>query len=472
MTIGKIDVSKTIDNVESFLRNDKKLSPEVRAMFELLVTVIKLLTDKLGLNSRNSSKPPSSDPNRKRKKVTGSKRKSGGQNGHKGNYLQKVKNPDRIETLDLDKKKLPPGQYKHAGYESRQVIDIEISTVVTEYRAEILKDQNGNEYVADFPEGVNRPVQYGNALKAKSVYMSQQQLLPYERLQDYCNDQCGLSISQGTLVNFNTEAFDRLEYFEVLAKKRLIAAGVVNADETGININGERLWLHSASNDLWTLFYPHKNRGVEAMEEMGILKFFKGILCHDHWKPYFSFKCLHALCNAHHLRELERAYEQDGQKWAKKMKRFLLKLKETVEKADGALTDKTAKKYVKRYRAILTKGMSECPVADDSAKPKRGRSKRSKARNLLERLINFEGETLRFMTHKQVPFTNNQSENDIRMTKVQQKISGCFRSIEGAKIFCRVRSYLSTCRKHGIKPTKALRILFSNKPPKFLDQLE
>ena len=172
------------------------------------------------------------------------------------------------------------------------------------------------------------------------------------------------------------------------------------------------------------------------MNAMGVLSDFHGVLCHDHWKPYFNFKCLHALCNAHHLRELERAWEQDKQKWAKKMQALLLEIKEAVDKADGSLTDKIAKKYLARYRKILNDGNIECPPPKakvDGDKTKRGRIAKSKSRNLLERLRDYETETLRFMSNRDVPFTNNQGENDIRMTKVQQKISGCFRTEKYAK---------------------------------------
>lgn len=474
MSINDINIAETIESARKTLAEDKSVSPQLRTMMELLILIISLLVNKLGLNSRNSSKPPSSDPNRvkqTKRKTKGEKRNPGGQKGHKGSNLQKVENPDAIETLEIDRRTIPVSDYERVGYESRQVIEIEISTKVTEYRAEILQDNQGNQFVAEFPQGVTRPVQYGTNLKAQAVYMSQQQLIPYERTQDYFADQCSIPLSTGSLVNFNKEAFDLLEYFEQIAMKRLTAADVLHADETGINIGGIRRWLHSNSNDLWTLFFPHEKRGTDAMKDMGVLENFRGILCHDHWKPYFTFNCDHALCNAHHLRELERAWEQDGQQWAKAMKKFLLNVDAAVKKAGGQLSEKLANKFRKRYRRILTLGELACPPpGKNDPKPKRGRMKKSKARNLLERLRDFENEVLRFMTDKRVPFTNNQGENDIRMTKVQQKISGCFRSMDGARIFCRIRGYLSTCRKHGIQPTEALRVLFSGKLPEFAQE--
>ncbi len=185
------------------------------------------------------------------------------------------------------------------------------------------------------------------------------------------------------------------------------------------------------------------------MDEIGILPCFKGIFCQDHWKPYYRYHpYLHALCNAHPLRELIRAKEQDDMIWAGNREQLLREINQSVEDASGVLTRYKAQQYRKKYRCLLKKGGIKCPAPEPpKGKPKRGRIKRSKARNLLERLIDYEDDVLRFMGNSIVPFTNNQGENDIRMTQVQQKISGCFRSAEGAKIFCRVRGYLSTCRK-------------------------
>ena len=179
-------------------------------------------------------------------------------------------------------------------------------------------------------------------------------------------------------------------------------------------------------------------------------------------------ECTHSLCNAHHLRELTRAWEQDSQKWAKRMKALLEDMNKAVDDAGGQIGRVESEKFRHRYRAILKKGEVECPPPDETQRRgKRGRMKRSKARNLLERLRDFENDVLRFLDNNMVPFTNNLGENDIRMTKVQQKISGCFRSVDGAKIFCRVRSYLSTCRKQDVGTSMALDLLFQGKLPDF-----
>jgi len=203
------------------------------------------------------------------------------------------------------------------------------------------------------------------------------------------------------------------------------------------------------------------------MDEINILPQFKGILCHDHWKAYYKYNCKHALCNSHHLRELEWSAMEDKQKWAEKMIILLTKLNDKVTSSGGQLSGQQSTYYHKRYKKLLEEGEKECPPPNPKKKT-RGRIKKSKSRNLLERLMNFRYDVLRFIDDAEVPFTNNQGENDLRMTKVQQKISGCFRSEEGAYIFCRIRAYLITCRKHGVGATEALEGLFLGKLPSFI----
>jgi transposase len=469
MNIENIDIQATIEKAQALVRDDEQLSAATKSMFEILILVITLLANRLNLNSTNSHKPPSSDPNRKKQVRKKSGNKAGGQNGHVGTTLKKIDDPDAVEVIKVDRRTLPAGQYRQVGFESRQVFDIDISRMVTEYRAQILEDEKGQRFVAPFPEGVTKAVQYGVGVKAHAVYMSQYQLIPYNRVQEYFADQLQILISEGSIFNFNKAAYQLLADFENRAQTALAAATLAHADETGINLGGKRYWLHCLSNDQWTCYHPHEKRGTDAMNDMGVLPQFSGILCHDHWKPYFTYDCTHALCNAHHVRELERAWEQDGQTWAQQMKGLLETINRKVNDAGGVLDDRASQKYRKEYRDLLKQADIECPEPiRDKKKGKRGRIKKSKSRNLLERLKDFENEVLRFMDVDYVPFTNNLGENDIRMTKVQQKISGCFRSIEGAQIFCRVRGYLSTCRKHGVSSSHALGCLFDGKLPDFL----
>ncbi len=469
MTINNIDIDKTLAKVKKLLAEEKGLSPAMRSMVELLVLLVTLLTNRLNLNSSNSSKPPSSDSNRTKASKAKSGKKAGGQKGRVGVTLEKVEEADKIEELKLDRRSLPPGIYKEAGYESRQVFDIDISRVVTEYRAQILEDSKGNRFVASFPKEVTKAVQYGAGVKAHSVYMSQHQLIPYRRIQEYFRDQLGIPISEGSIYNFNQEAFGLLESFEEKVKAELANSELLHVDETGININGDRRWLHCTSNGLWTHFFPHEKRGTDAINAIGVLPKFRGVLCHDHWKPYYTYDCTHALCNAHHLRELTGVWEEEKHQWAKDIRSLLEEIHRAVNDAGGFLDTGKSEKYRQRYRLILKNAETECPPPDETNRTgKRGRVKRTKARNLLERLREYEGDVLRFMDNKIVPFTNNVGENDIRMTKVQQKISGCFRSMEGAKIFCRIRSYLSTCKKQGIRSSQALETIFRGELPAFV----
>ena len=470
MTIDNIDVKATLKRVQVLLDEEPNLSPALRSTLEVLILVVQLMVGRLSLSSRNSSKPPSTDrfPTSKKPKE-GEAKKTGGQKGRVGTTLKKVENPDRIENLPVDRSALPEGEYTEVGYESRQVFNIEIQRVVTEYRAQILEDALGQRFTAAFPLEVSKAVQYGNGVKAQAVYQSQYQLIPYNRVQEYFRDQLQLPISQGSVFNFNQQAHAALEQFELTLINRLLTSRVLHSDETGININGTNHWLHCVSNPQWTLFYAHAKRGMEAIESKEALPHFVGILVHDHWKPYFNLKCQHALCNAHHLRELTYAHEQENQPWAEAMRTLLLEINEEVKKKEGALSKDQAETHLKAYRKILEAAHTECPEPIKPAGQK-GRVKKSKSRNLLERLIHFETETLRFMTDPNVPFTNNQGENDIRMTKVHQKISGCFRSQEGADIFCRVRSYLSTCAKNKVSASDALNLLFEGKLPDFLGE--
>jgi len=467
MTIQNIDITATLKRAEKLIAEDEDLSSATKSLLEILVLIISLLANRLNLDSRNSSKPPSTDPNREKTSNKRMNKKPGGQKGHVGKTLEKIKNPDKIQVITVDRSELPPGEYQEVGHEVRQVFDIDISRVVTEYQAQILEDSKGKRYTASFPTGVTKAVQYGRSVKAHSVYMSQFQLIPYDRIRDYFSDQLGIPVSSGSIFNFNKEAFGLLAGFDDRVRDKLSGSSLVHADETGININGNRRWLHCASNELWTHFFPHQKRGVEAMNAIGILPAFRGILCHDHWKPYYKYDCSHALCNAHHIRELTRAWEQDKQHWAKKLRELLEKINRAVNDAGGQLNVSDSEKYHLEYRDILKEAEKESPPGEAKRTGKRGRLKKTKSRNLLERLQDYEEDVLRFMDNEIVPFTNNQGENDIRMTKVQQKISGCFRSEEGAQFFCRIRSYISSCRKQNISSTNALDLLFNGELPEF-----
>ena len=383
MTIQGLDINQQIKEIENALKSEKNLSPTMLAMIKMLILIVKLLSNKNGLNSRNSSKPPSTDQtgsNNKNKKTNDesdeNQRKPGGQNGHKGTTLKQTQNPDEVEELKIDRSTIPAGKYTVIGYEKRQVIDISIKKIITEYQAQVLIDENGIRYVADFPKGITKAVQYGKALKAHSVYMSQYQLLPYDRMKEYFSNEFNIPLSTASIYSFNKQAYNKLESFIDLAKQNLNISKVVHADETGVNVNGKLNWVHVNSNKYWTYLLPHEKRGYLAMEKMGVLPYFKGVLCHDHWKTYYKFiSCLHALCNAHHLRELTCSYEQYGMNWANEMLKLLLKIKKSVDKSGGVLNIKESDNYTKEYRQLLTKADLVCPAPDP--KERKTRSKRS-----------------------------------------------------------------------------------------------
>jgi transposase len=473
MKLDKISVNETLNKAESLLKEERNLSSAIKGIIEILILLIHALMGQKSINSTNSRTPPSVDKKRRRgSNKEKSKKNPGGQQGHAGYRLEKFDTPDEIKAIKIDKRKLPKANYREMGYEARQIIDFHVTRVVTEYRAQVLEDEVGTRYVAEFPAHVKTDVQYGYRVKSHAVYLSQFQLLPYGRIQSYFGEKINIPMSTGSIFNFNKEAYLLLERFEVLAKRQLINGRVLNADETGITVDKKTVWLHCASNKLWTYFYPHEKRGRKAMDEMGVLPNYTGTLIHDHWKPYYTYFCQHGLCNAHHIRELKYAHEEDNQTWAAKLSVWLLEINDEINKTrEGALPAKLGEAYRIKYREIIKLGEKECPFIEPLIKPKRGRAKQSKSRNLLERLRDFENDVLRFMDDPLVPFTNNSGENDLRMTKVQQKISGCFRSMEGAYLFCRIRSYLLTCQKHEVKITEALELLFQGKMPEFMSDL-
>ena len=465
MQLKDINVIDTIMQIKQVFAKQKNVSKEFQSLFSLLITIVELFIPLLiKKNSKNSSIPPSHDPYRQKesKKPTG--RKPGGQPGHVGKRLKSFDTPDEVIVVTVNRQKLPTDKiYSHSRVIKRQVVNVLIARIVTEYQLEVLVDDSNKEYIAECPKNVSQTVQYGDSVKALSTYMNQYQMIPYARVESFFKDHQAQPISQGSIFNFNKEVYNALESFDSSAKQALKDAKLLLVVETGININGKLHWLHNASNENYTLLFPHAKRGKEGIDEMGILPNFKGIMIHDHWKSYYSYDCKHALCNAHHLRELTAIIEQHPDHlWSLQMKDFLLSLNKRVDESGGCLRVKERKKYCKEYRDILKGGEKECPppIRNETEK-KRGRIKKSKERNLLERLIDFEQDILRFMYNKDVPFTNNQGERDLRMIKVQQKISGCFKTIETAKMHARIRSFILSAQKQGMPAKQAIDSLFS-----------
>jgi len=292
------------------------------------------------------------------------------------------------------------------------------------------------------------------------VYLNQQQLLPYDRLAQVCEDLFGQPLSAGTLVAANERVFAQLEPFARGLVGQVPQAPVVHLDESGLRVAGALHWLHVASTAELTFYGVHPKRGTEAMDAFGIIGACRQWVVHDHWKPYFSYPhCLHALCNEHLLRELKFLWEEHKEVWARQLSDLLLALNRRRQK-QGEFSERQFKRARKDYRGVVRRGRYRHP----RLAPGQGRCAQSKAANLLDRLEDFEWSVLAFLWDERVPFTNNQGEQDIRMIKVRQKISGCFRTLHGAQMFCRIRSYLSTCRKQGRNLWEAMQMAVVGSP--------
>lgn len=352
------------------------------------------------------------------------------------------------------------------GLDRRQVFDLPpLNVQVTEHQVEMKRCLTcGCLNQAAFPEEVGYKVQYGPRLKGLTQYLQHYQLLPLKRLQELLRDLFGHTLSQGTLVNATTSCFARLAGAEHSIKAGLAKAEVIHVDETGLYEQGKRSWLHVVSTPKLTFYAAHPKRGKQALEAIGILPTYQGTAVHDAWPAYTSYACRHGLCNAHLLRELAYLEEREAQSWAASLAELLREAKIACDAApESGLSPTMLADFEARYDQLVNEGVEANPPAVEPTHKKRGRPKRTKAQNLLNRLRQRRHEVLLFMHDPQVPFDNNLAERDIRMTKVQQKISGCFRG-EGARHFCRIRGYISTLRKQGLNVLEGLESVFRGRP--------
>jgi transposase len=353
--------------------------------------------------------------------------------------------------------------------ERRQVHDLpEPKLEVTEHQAEVKTCPCGCVNRATFPPEAAAPVQYGPRVKSVGVYLGEYQLLPFDRLAEIMRDLFACeSFSEGTLANFKADCSRRLEPVEAAIRDLATAAPVAGFDETGVRATGSLHWLHTVSTRLLTWYYAHKRRGSEAMDA-GILADYRGCAVHDCWKPYFDYDCDHALCNSHLLRELIFLWEEQLQPWAKDMMNHLLAIKAAVATARAAgltaLPPSDQERFLQGYERIVQAGYAQNPLAPAQGPKRRGRRKQSKARNLLDRFRDHPNQILAFLRDFAVPFDNNQSERDLRMMKLRQKISGTFRSFAALVNFCRIRGYVSTARKNGLNAFDALQRVFLGHP--------
>jgi transposase len=440
---------------------------ELRQQVAQMAVRVHALEDQLAKNSRNSSKPPSSDGLKKKPKSLREKgkRQSGGQAGHPGETLKMVREPHHIRVHEISHCPDCGEDLKTVvadAIEKRQVFDLPvIGLEVTEHQAPIKCCPQCQKVVkAAFPDGVDHAVQYGNRLKAQAVYLNSYQLLPLARVAELFEDFYGHAPSEAFVLS--ATASIQAELGESLSQIRLQLqqADVVNCDETGLGVAGELNWLHVASTPQLTYYAVHAKRGQKAMREIGILNQLSGRAVHDGYVSYFQFEnCSHALCNAHHLRELGFITEQYQQGWAEQMAHLLVDAKREVETRPDEqmqLSPERLSDYEQRYDRLLQQGYAVNPPPEQIAVKSGGRTKQSPPKNLLDRLQKYKAEILAFLSDFRVPFDNNLAERDVRMMKVKQKISGTFRTRRGADLFCDIRTYISTVRKQGHKVIQAL----------------
>jgi len=441
-----------------------------------LTARVKELADRLATNSRNSSKPPSSDSFTKQTRSLRqpSGRKTGGQPGHPGTTLQQVAVPDQT-LVHAPEQCVACGAsladvVSQPDPERRQVFDLPpLQLEVTEHRV-VLKTCTmcGHCNRGTFPAGVACGASYGAGVKSVLTYLNQAHLLPSERSCQIVADVFGPPVSEGTLEAAIDLCTADLTETETCIKQGLARAEVAHFDETGLYVTGQRKWLHSASTLQLTHYACHDHRGATATQAIGILPVFGGRAIHDGFSAYWQYGCAHGLCNAHHLRELIFAHEQMHRTWAGQMKALLGEIKQAVDAAHAqqqtALAPTQIATYEQRYEAIVQAGLEEESHSPPPPTGQRGRKKQSKSKNLLDRLAKYQAETLAFMQDFAVPFDNNLAERDLRMMKVKQKVSGGFRTMTGAQAFCRIRSYISTMQKQGHNAIAALKSVFLGTP--------
>lgn len=452
---------------------------EQQEMVATLSARVKQLEDRLVKDSHNSSYPPSSDSFHKTKHTRSVRMKSGkkpgGQPGHTGQTLRMVDKPD-IEIPLIAKQCDHCGcsleDAETIGIERRQVLDLPpIRLQATEYQAHKKRCRHCRQTTKlPFPEGIVQPVQYGKEVAAMALYLRNQQLLPYERTCQVMSDLCGCHLSEATLGAITNECSEALVETEEQIKQALVNADVIGADETGMYVAGKREWLHTVCTPTLTHYARHAKRGKDATDAIGILPLFRGKGTHDAWAPYFKYDgWIHTLCNGHHLRELTFVHEQEKQLWAKEMVELLLDIKRAVDEAkvrgEANLGEEVLLGFRVQYEQTILQAHDTNPTLSARAEGvRRGRPRQTKSRNLLLRLEKHADAVLAFMYDFRVPFDNNQSERDLRMMKLQQKISGCFRSPTHADMFCRIRSYISTMRKQGRNVLSALRAALHHSP--------
>lgn len=459
--------------------NLKDLTPEQKdALIMDLVRRLNALEARLEKDSHNSSKPPSTDGLKRKPKSLREPgtNQQGAQPGHQGKTLKRLADPDHTVIHPVAERCEACGWLIAADRvtvlpQGRQVIELPaIRFEVTEHRVQVAQCRCGKIHTGQFPAGVSQAAQYGPRVKAAAVYLTQYQQVPIDRAAQALRDLFGLSVSTGTIQNCINETASALAPALEQISQAILAEPVVHFDETSMRVGRTLQWLHSASTAWLTWYGQHAKRGKEALDSFNILPAFAGVAVHDGWRPYADYDCQHALCNAHHLRELIYVWETTKQSWAQDMITLLRRAKHEADvslaKGDPALAPGRIAYYRRRAHQLVARGQRENPPqARDPALDPRGKTKQSFAYNLLARLRRYADQVWRFIADHRVPFDNNQAERDIRMPKLKQKISGGFRVAQGFQAFCTIRSYLATLRKQRRELFSALVHTVSGCPP-------
>lgn len=436
---------------------------DLMAQMAVMQERIAQLEGRLAKNSKNSSKPPSSDglrkPAQKSLRQPG-QHPNGGQKGHSGSTLRQSTQVDEtiVHFGETRCSACHREIFEQEVAETRQVFELpELAMRTVAHQQMRSKCTCGAVHFGAWPEGVNAPVQYGASVKAMAVHLNQHHLVPLARTAALMQDLYGARLSQASLQSFAQEAALALRPTVAAIGQAVQEAGVVHADETGIRVKGRLHWLHCAVTSTLTWLAPHAKRGKLAFEALGLLQGIQGVLVHDGLASYKGLDCTHSLCNAHHIRELVYIHEQENEKiwdpWAQEMIDLLLQALKEVNLAEEPLDESRQAWFEAQWSALLERGESYNPQtqrtgsSQDVGMGSRGRIKQSKAANLLRRLREHRQEVWRFISEEGVPFTNNLAEQALRMSKVKQKISGCFRTEHGADTFFTIRSYLATMTK-------------------------
>lgn len=446
----EVELPDTIEECHSLIRHLLLIIENQQKRIETLEAEVAELKARLNENSRNSNRPPSSDGFNKPKPAFEKKKKKrrGGQFGHHGKTLKRVAAPDVV--VDCEPVGCLCGRTQwETGYEvaeARQVFELPAPALeVIEYRRIRRRCGCGRSSCGEFPEKVAAPVQYGERVQALVALLSVHGCLSFGKINQLFADLYGYQLNEATAQEMVKRTSQVVPLEEI--KAAIIVSEVVNVDETGIFEAGRLKWLHNASTSSWTYQFAHPKRGIQAMrDEKSILPQLTGVLVHDCWESYFSFGELkHAICNAHLLRELNGIIENQNSKWGLKMKRLLLKMYEASNFGKGIIAD--LRKYERSYDKILSQAEREEPPPEK--RNRRGKLKRTKGRNLLERMKKYKEAVLLFGREEKVPFTNNQAERDIRPAKIKQKMNGGFRATSGTESYCRINSFISSLRKQS-----------------------